>query len=398
MKNPLKRDPISAAETELKNLAQRRGVLATRQRDAVARLDAARSARKNALSSDPTADLSGLTRAVQEAGDEVDTVASVLSDLDEQVCEAEGRLAAAKDADVRARSANQLEAMAKSFDQAAADLEVALAGVGEAYAAMVAAIPETLQVVEIDERVVPPEMQTSQNPDNVFSVQDLRQDALPNDLARVVLAEGLARVCPMAFGVGGRWGGWRASLSRVGKVDATSPSFTAREMADLSELRTASAAAAMLVSDRLRDRARHIVAGDMSPNLEDAPIFRPKPVPKPILQVEVYALENFAFRTEADKLPTLVSKWWAHTIPEDAADAAVAAGLALRTDTPEGAAAFEERKAIRRNSLNSGGGSYLSLAMCQDLGVVREPQNAADEPAPDGGGATVIPLGKAEAA
>ncbi|WAJ30617.1 hypothetical protein [Antarcticirhabdus aurantiaca] len=398
MKNPLKRDPISAAETELKNLAQRRGVLADRQRDAVARLDAARSARKNALSSDPTADLSGLTRAVQEAGDEVDTIASVLSDLDEQVGEAEGRLAAAKDAEVRSRSAKQLEGIAKSFDQAAADLEAALAGVGKAYAAMVAAIPETLQVVEIDERVIPPEMSRSQNPDNVFSVQDVRQNALPNDLARVVLAEGLARVCPMAFGMKGHFGGWRFSLTRAGQLDSAWPSFSVSDFASMSEVHTAGEAAAKLVTDRLRDRARHIVAGDMSPNLDDAPIFRPKPEPKPIPQVQVYALEDFAFRTEADKLPTLIGKWWVHLVPENAADVAVAAGVALRTDTPEGAAAFEERKAIRARSSGGASGGYLSLSMCQDLGLIRAPAMDGDEPGPDAGGATVIPLGKAEAA
>lgn len=382
MRNPLKRNPITAAESELANLAARRETLETRRANAAAALDAARSARRNALSNDPTMDLSALNRAVRDGEDELETLSGVLADLADEVANADRRLTDAKDDELRAASAKALEGVAIAVDNAAADLERGLSIVGKAYAALVAAIPETLHVVELDERIVPPERSTTISPPGVFQVEEYSRQALPNDLARAVLAEGLSRLCPMAFGYRRERGDWRFELRRAMHLAATRPSFSTPDLAAGGRSVPATEAAVHLISGRLRDRAKHIVAGDMSPNLEDAPIFRPQPAPPVIPEVEVYVVENVCFSINEREARRIHGRGWVAWMPEDAAAAAVAAGKALRTDTPEGAAAFQAQKDLRKQSPFGGSQmSGLGRQDCYDLGVIRKASDIGREAA-----------------
>jgi hypothetical protein len=370
-----KRGGIAAIETELKNLGSRRETLEGRKAKAAANLDAARSSRKAALSGDPEADLSKLTLSVQQAADELETIDSVLADIADQTADAEQRLADAKDTSIRTSVAKELSDYADRYDAAAADLDTALKAVAKAYAALAKAIPDTLAVVELDGRVTPTP-RGYQSPDGLLGFEDYRQSALPNDLARVVLAEGLAKVCPTAFPYIGARPGWRVSLDRASRLEGQ-PTFRVDDIEAMAMSQTAKEAAASLVSGRLRKRAATIIAGEAKPDLGDQAPWKPAEAgPAPIPRVEVFAVENFGFRLEDRDLPTLCGKRWVHQLPEDAAVAAVQAGVALRTDNDEGAKAFEEEKARRRAGGSSCGSSFLRIDMCRDLGVIRPVEDA----------------------
>lgn len=285
MKMPslLKRSPIVSIENALANLATRRETLEARKADAVARLDAARSARKNALASDTAADLTSHTRTVRECEDEIETLDGVLGDLAEQVTAQQLELAEAKDADVRAGAARQLEKIATAFDKAAAEMEGAMESLGRAAAAMVAALPETLKVVDFAD--YPP---TGQNE--------------RERLVAVIVAEGIAKVFPAAIPTefwGARHGvGHIAGMTRHFDLDGDK----VRTYASAVEIPSHSAreAAGMLVSDRLRKRAELIVAGGASPDLADQEPFKLKaPEPPAIKHVEVFASADFCFRLKA---------------------------------------------------------------------------------------------------
>ncbi|MCO6050634.1 hypothetical protein NGM99_12655 [Mesorhizobium sp. RP14(2022)] len=350
----LGKDPVSTIEAAIANLAARRETLNGRLADATAKFEAARSARKSALASDPTADLSALTQAVRDNEDEIETIQGVLHDLDEQHAEQEELLAKAKDEDVRAASAKELERVAGAVDKAAVELNDAIAALAKAASKMVGAIPPSLHVIDFSEQLGDGESDKER-------------------LVAAVIAEGIAHAIPSAFPTEyfAKYDGHASALRRLLDTDGRARYYATGELPIPTDARTF---AANFISERLRDRAKDIVAGELSPDLDDTDLvpvrFRPKIVPTFPL-VQIYSLVHFAYRTAEGEAYTIITSRWSHNVPEDVADAAVEAGVALRIDTPEGEKAFRDQQEARRQSPTAFFAPSVSLADCVNLGNVR---------------------------
>lgn len=378
--NVIKRLIGSSPASDLANLATRRETLEARKQKAIATLEAAREARKAALAGDADADLSKVTAAVRDAADNLETIDSVLADIGEETAAAEARLAAAQEADARSKATKELTAYADQFDNAAVALDTALKAVSKAYGSLVAAIPDTLAVVDIDGVAIPTEELARRGVPGLYALQDgYSAPARPHDLARLVLAEGLSKAVPSAFAYAGENQGYRVSLDRAADLGV----HPRRKHDDLSELQYQSAreAASLLVSNRLRDRAAAIATGELPPLLADRspvkPVNRKQPEKTPA-EVMVFATRSFAFRIRDDRPPTLCGALWAHPVPADAADVAVRKGVALRLDTPEGERAFEAVRAGKgTRGVNNLG--TIHIDDCQFIGVIRATPDDEDE-------------------
>ena len=359
-----KQTPIAAIEQALSNLTARRQTLETRLGDATSKLEAARSARRSALESDPAADLQPLTRSVRDLEDEVATLNGVLDDLAAQYEQQMIALDRARDDDLRTASAKTLEGIATKVDRATEDLEAAALEVARAATKMLALLPPTLAVVKIDETL--PEGQSESQ--RLISI--IVADALCSQVPWLL---------PATIWGGGVGNGHTAELRRF--FDLAGHVRTAvRDTDQIAATTSATSSAQALITDRLRDRAKGILAGDLAPELDDVdPVSLVRIPPKPVIaMVEVFATQNFAFRLTRREIHELVGRRWVRTIPEDAADAAVKAGVALRTDTDAGAEAFAAEKKRRSESMGMNLSTMLSLSDCVDLGVIRATEEWED--------------------
>ena len=333
MKPASRKTTMQSIEAELSNLASRRQTLEARKVDALAKLDAAKSARRNVLAGDPTADLSRLNGDVRDVEDDIETLDSVLSDLTAQTEDAEARLAEANDKGERAVAAKALQDIASTFDAGAAELEKAMGDVSKALAKMGAALPETLKVVDL-----PSDQSKRSDRDRILSI---------------VLADAIASAIPFAM----PHQSWRhgyghgAGLERLFNLADRVTEYS--RDGDDNPL-DAAAAARALVTDRLRGRADAILAGTASADLADRTV-EPPVAPKPVYQrVSVFVVSSFRYINSASGSEAIVTARQTSALHEPVADAAVAAGLALRMDTAEGQAAYDEEK-VRRERMRLGG-------------------------------------------
>jgi hypothetical protein len=207
-----------------------------------------------------------MTSAVRDATEELEAIESVLADAAEETIAAEQRLTAAQDVEARAAAVKALGAYASRYEKAASELDDSLKAVGKAFAALVDVLPETLAVVSLDGRVIPADQQHRPGPAGMFVFQPCRDAARPHDLARAILAEGLARVVPVAFPYGNAELGYRASLERAGSFEGN-PSYFHGGLSEMLVMRTASQTAKALVIDRLRARAEAIASNEVGPDL-----------------------------------------------------------------------------------------------------------------------------------
>ena len=326
-----KLDPIATAEAELQNLRTRQTELRTRAGDAEQRRDAARTARKAALAADTGGDIGKHTGAVRDAEDELETIESVLSDVDAQIQETERKLATARDALARAEAAETLIQIGQHVDAAAEQLQAALAPVATAFAALLAALPASLKIVELPETA-------KDRGDGNYAWVDHRGTAKPLDIARVILAEALANTCPGVFASQPVPGGdWQPALRRLNGFG--SAWITERfKHSELVVAITGPEAAAALVTERLKARATAILSGEQDSSLDDvappAPITSAAP-PKPPEPVKIIARETFTIEEFGSR--SSVMGFEIRTVAPDIAAVAVTSGLAYRLDRAEGA-------------------------------------------------------------
>lgn len=356
MKTSSLKSGTAAIEAEIVNLKTRHDTLDKRRADAEAKLQAVKTARRNVLSGDPSADLGNLNRDVRDAEDEIETLDGVLFDLREQLADAETRLTIAKDQGERTKVAKQLEAMASAFDAGAAELASAIALVEKAARKMVDVLPETLHVVDF--RTELPDGQTERE-----------------RLVASILAEGIAKALP--FAVTSRMWGAKGSYAHLADLrrafsiaedSLTTEPGTSELLVEPTDVKSA---AAVIVSDRLRSRAQRVVAGEIGTDLADkAPLQEaPKPMPR-APEVEFATTKHFSYPVlDASRGRTIVTRFSIQQLPELVADAAEAAGVGFRTDTPEGAAKRVKLDADRRSmhSISPIGGVGLSDCVPVDV-------------------------------
>ncbi|WP_152048236.1 hypothetical protein [Aureimonas psammosilenae] len=316
-------DPIAAIEAELANLETRRVTLNERRTKAADQYDAAREARKAALSNDPTADLSKLTAGVRDLEDEIEVLDGTLHDLAEQTDDARQRLANAKDRNVRGAASQTLIAIAGSVDVATDKLEIALAATAAAFDALVAEIPQTLRVVSIEGRET----------DSVM-------------LARAILAEGLAAACPGLFAARSDYPFAYSELRRLSRPDNREPGYHFSNSADAGKVLDAKTMARQLVSDRLRNRADAVIAGKTDPDLNDRVALVPVRLAQPTT-IEILAVEDFSFHLVEGGHKSVAHRLEVQTLPSATAEMIIELGAAVRADSPEaeGMLADESEKA-----------------------------------------------------
>ncbi|WP_274627569.1 hypothetical protein [Arvimicrobium flavum] len=341
---------VERLSKDLDRLQAKREELASRYDEARASLDRAKEQRRAALASEPTADVTSLSRTVRDAEDQTQMYADALSDVENQISAVTAEREAQDLAGKREQVANHFEGIADAVDEAAAELEKAVTGLAKAFDKLKEAIPEDYALIEIEW----PEYGRPGGP------------ARPHELATVILAESLYRHKPEMF-IEDRS---RFSVHRFFEIDQTP---TTKLWGELPMGADASAAAATLIGDRNRAHADAIRGGDVDlasgRRIEHAPEVEPEPKRPEHSEVEVFVTKDFRYvKNDSDfscweTCSRRVKRW----LPEPVANAAVEAGFVLRIDTPEGRDAYEADQNYRKTAMASWEGPKHFLDF-EDLG------------------------------
>jgi hypothetical protein len=195
--------------------------------------------------------------------------------------------------------------------------------------------------------------------------------ASPTEVAAAIVTEALYGAAPELFDeqaetIQTGFGFAPSHLRRISLHRIDLLSHQPRASFDQSRPGATAIKAAQMITDEWRNRADRIRAGDLVPDVSTIASERPKPEDPGRANVEVFATRAFAF-TAFNGHRRLCGGKWVHSVPAAVADAAVAAGVALRTDTREGRDAFEARKEYRNRSMTTVESS-VRLEDCVDLG------------------------------
>ena len=325
---------------DLVRLNATRDELANRQAEAQTALDKAKEERRAALASDPNADIAALSRVVRDAEDQAQMYADALADVEAQIAGVTAERDAQELSGKREQVAGHFEGIADAVDEAAAELEKAVAGVSKAFDKLKDAVPDDYALIEIDW----PEYKRPFGP------------ARPHELATVILAESLYRKMPEAFiqdrSTFGIYRFFEAELTPTKKLWGENPAAV-----------DAPTVATRLIGNRNRAHADAIRRGDLDlasgrriePSHDLEAEQEAEPARPEYSEVEVFVLKDFRYVSSDNEfncwetVGRLAKRW----LPEPVADAAVESGFALRMDTPEGRDAFEGHQAYRKAAILS---------------------------------------------
>lgn len=361
MKSPFRKNPIARGQEQeqkfLAAIAKAEAKIGLIEQE----IEKHRGARRAHILETPDVEVSAELRHLLDIAERHLIVAR--EERDDMACgldEVRKALAAANAEAERDAAAKVLELAAAGVDKAGLDLDTAIAGVARAVGAIMTAIPEDMATYRSDYDTRPFERGGG-------------QFATPTEVAAALVAEalyealpGLFDVQPLVLGVGPgsiRTHARQVVLYRMAEF-AEQPRVGFRDGVPAG---MKGSNAARSISAQWRERARAMRDGRLvaDPSLIATDI--PKQESASAEKIEVYVIKNFAYAENAKGTRQLCGRRWARPVPAVVADIAVAQGLALRTDTPEGKEAFEREKAHRakgHTSLASG----LSLAQCVDLG------------------------------
>jgi hypothetical protein len=264
MRSPFKTKSGSAAiQAEIDRLRQKLTDNENRHSTALQALVEAQTARRAVLGDDD-AIVDQASAKVHKAQTEVDDIAKLVEEYRDAISDAEDIFRQAASVEKTQTVVDQLEAIAKQMDAQAPALQKAVASVAEVFKLMMAAMPTDFGVY--------PTYNTRRPGDRP---ERNAAFASPREAAAAIVIEALLGAVPEIFDLY-RDGGYRASLHRVMSPTAHQPSFEG-DTADYRALSPAAAIAA-LVSDRARDRAAKILAGELDPDLSAITPVRKQPV------------------------------------------------------------------------------------------------------------------------
>lgn len=356
MKNPFSKSsssPIFKIEAQIAQLEASRLELAKKKSDVEKVLDEQKATMRAFVRDNPSLDPPAeLRHSVASARDHLEVIVESIAEGDEQILDLRAGLAVARDQEERDQTAKADEALADFVDKEfAPELAKAVAIIGKACTAYLAKVPEGLAVVESRE--------WSREQHHPFRHHD---HFTRSELLRAIVAEYLFANAPDLFEHRSSLHGRDQVLARMFGIDQQIPEMRS----DGTPPPAVRDPSRVLLSDRLRARAAAKRVGEpAAPDALPAPASAPD-CDKPA-NVEVFVLQDFSYVENIRGSRALCGRRWARFVPEPVADAAVDAGLALRTDTPEGQDAFEAEKEYRKNSMTAPA-SGLSLADCFDLG------------------------------
>lgn len=288
----------------------------------------------------------------------------------EEIAEYEAQISELRDGLVHERQRGAREEAAKA-DEALADfvdrefgpeLAKAIAIVSKAVTAFSTKIPEGIAIVEARE--------WSRDPHHPRRFAD---SFSREEILGAIIAEAIFEAAPAVFEHLSSIHGRQQVLRRM--FDLNEPIPTTRS--DGTPPPVVRNAHRTLLSDRLRARAAATRNGEQTvvDRTAEAPAAMPD-TKAPTDEVQIVAIRDSAFVESASGKRKLCGRRWVHNVPALAADAALDAGLALRTDTPEGRDAFEAEKEYRRTSMTVPSAGLL-LEDCEDL---KDPCNFFDDP------------------
>lgn len=352
MKNPFKPNPVDRArkqivevETALAELQKRRHIVEKMVDENKAKL---RAFVRDNPTADPPAEL---RQYVIVSREDLEATTDTIAELEQQITELRGSLAAEEDKARREAEAKRLEAAADGVDVAADDLRKATAAVAAAAAKMQRALPKEIALVE------------SRSWARLPGDRDPHRDAYTaEELVAAVVAEALASVRPSLFVERSEPNCGSVALLRMSNVAAPVPAYRLDGPVEPA----VENGAELLISRRLRSLAATIRSGgDLKKRNE--PTDAPNPPAPNAGDVEIFVTSPIAYAEDASGRRRLLGGRWVHRVPDAVAEEAVARGLAHRTDTPEGRATFDKERAYRETSMSSPSSS-LCLEDCEDLG------------------------------
>ncbi len=371
MKNPFKRSTDSASiEQELKRLGDRKVEAERRRSEVLAAVEDAREARRNLLDGDQAAidQASVKLKALQiEAAD----LAELLDDLEAAIEAASERFRHARDQEARASTTEKLEAVATKVEGQAGQLEAAAKALAKVARLMIDSIPEELGIA----------------PGHAANRPEGRDDprGMLNrvEMVGAIVADALAAEMPQIFDAGSDYLGRTRALHCITEPNAPMPCYSAREVKGPL---AAKEIVAVLIVDRLRDRAAKIKAGELEPVLND---IRPVSVKPPsVNSVELVATEavclfipNDFEMIEAGSYRKILTEGQFHSFREDHAAKLLKVGRFLKRSSPEGqkfvADLLAKNSTLKRSLHRHGPPEHVDLG--DPLGLVEAEQEALAE-------------------
>jgi hypothetical protein len=362
MKNPLKRSPLATAEDNVRKHEIALQRIAEKHTAAERQVDEHRASRRSALLQDPEADIPAAIRRDLEAAQRfVVELRRDRDDLKRGLEEARAALAHERERGERESAASVLETAGTNLDKVAAELHAAMAGVAKSIERLMSAIPADVASYPADHTTRPAGRRGG-------------PFASPSEVTAALVAEALYAAAPDLFDettdmIQTGFGLAPTHLRRIALHRIDLLSDQPRASFDQSRPGATAIEAARAISDQWRDRADRIRAGDLIPDVSTVATEWPKPEDPGRANVEVFATKAFAFVGSPNGNRRLCGDKWVHSVPAAVADVAVAASVALRTDTREGRDAFEARKEYRNRSMTTVE-STVRLDDCVDLGDV----------------------------
>jgi hypothetical protein len=351
LKNMIKRPKnteISAIEDEILTLTTKRTDIDARRAAAVKVADEAREQRKIALIDSSETSIDPFNDEITRQEGVVGTCDSVVAEIDQMLDAARLRLEAARSADLRAKNAMTLEEVATTVEKHAGELEVALKPVAAILAKIRKALPENVAIYNPANR---PEGRTEKD-----------YHASSREIVSALLAEAIAHVAPYTFDEETNYNRENALFRVV--VDEWEPGVRFRERRDPS---SASAAARLLVGDRLRQRATAIRDGKAPAEIHGTPIYVPS-VDVPQTSIDLFVVKNFSYIKDKLGRYELYAKGSTAVLDVKIATAAIEKGFALRLDSDEGRQAHDAHQEGLKTY--QPWNSSLSKDECEPLGNI----------------------------
>ncbi|MER8553615.1 hypothetical protein NKH37_15740 [Mesorhizobium sp. M1217] len=355
MKSPFRKNPLAVAEVEIQKFENAIAKIDAKIGLTEREIDRHRAARRAHILSDPEAEIPAETRhGLALAEDLLRSTHEERAEMVSGLEELRHALVAARAKEEREAAAKVDEALADFVDrELAPEVAKAAAALGKACSAYLAKMPEGLAVVESREWSRPRD-HARRHADH-FSREEL---------LTAIVAESLFAAAPGLFEHQSSVFGRVQTLGRLFDIDKEIP----QSRSDGTPPAAIRDPARVLLSDRLRARAAAKRAGAPA-GVDAEPAEAPMPEPDQPANVEIFVLKDFAYVENDRGGRALCGRRWSRLVPEPVADAAVEAGLALRTNEAKGQDAFNAEKQYRKNSMSIPE-SGLGLADCFDLGDV----------------------------
>lgn len=320
-------------ETKLANLENRRRKFAEQRAADAEKLEKARARRSESLGQN--GDIEAASTAIRELKNRVGDLDELLADIDLQIAEAADRLATERDLADRNRRADALEKIATAAASRARDVDTAVAALVSAVVALRSELPEDIRL---------------------WPRRNATRPVSRDEIVPSILADALSQALPNLF-----------DLSNTDYDQSALSLLVPRaRYSDHPTPMSAVEASEQVISAQLRDLAVGIRTGAVgSAALGER---APDQNSSLVRDEEIFVVKSVSYIGDPTRPPLICGHRRVHLLPKPVADLVVSQGLGLRMSSPEGIAALEDEKRLRRDSIVVSGGSSIRFEDCVPLG------------------------------